>query len=401
MSILIETSPRQATLGAATDTLIIVAAEGPGHLYGGVGRHVCEIMPRLGPRRPTRLVCVPSYCLAEAPKASCVTNDDHGVTVYDPGHVMVLRQAPFDRACYEYAAERMLAAVLPYLPTRAGALVLEDHYDAGLALRLAEALQVRRLVVFSHLPLSARFSYFDKGADEERQQVLEAGALLAADTVLVPSNAARRSVAQVYPLPPDRIDVLPLGTTRIESVEATLAIRPARVTTVARLTEQKGWRAWLDIVAQVEARGSHATWTIVGDGPLRATVLERLSALVPPARIEWTPYLGPTRELPALLTESSVFLLPSAHETFGLAALEAAAAGTVPVLMNISTVAEIWGEAAICFPPGATCEAAAQIDQLLREPAYRISAAQAALAHAREFDWDLHVDRLEQACFDG
>jgi glycosyltransferase involved in cell wall biosynthesis len=57
---------------------------------------------------------------------------------------------------------------------------------------------------------------------------------------------------------------------------------------------------------------------------------------------------------------SGIFVSPSLYEPFGLAALEAAAAGTPLVLADIPTYRELWSDAAVFFPPrdaGALAEA--------------------------------------------
>ena len=384
------------------DKLLIISSEGPGHLYGGVGRHVSEILPRLAKRRPTQLICVPSYCLREPPRTPLVRvdPDQKVITLYDPNHVGTLRKNPFELDRYDRAADRLTEAVLPYLPDRMEALLLEDHYDTGLALRLADTLSVSRLVVFTHLPLSARFSYFDKGADEERQQVLEAAALLSADTVLVPSKAAQRTVSSVYPLAPDRVRVAPLGAASIKKEDLDLENRPSRIVTIGRFSEQKGWSTYLSVVEQVELHGFTPVWSLIGEGPLRGIVLERLHDLVPKERIKWVDHLDPLHEMPDELARSAVFFLPSAHETFGLAALEAAAAGAVPILANVGAIPELWGDKAVLFEPGAVDLAATKIELFLKDPPYRIAAARTAWQWARRFDWDTHVELLETFCFD-
>jgi glycosyltransferase involved in cell wall biosynthesis len=72
-------------------------------------------------------------------------------------------------------------------------------------------------------------------------------------------------------------------------------------------------------------------WTlgIIGDGPLRAEV-EALFAGFAPGRIDWLGQRGP-EEVPGLLSKSDIYVWPGCGEAYGLAYLEAQAAG-LPVV---------------------------------------------------------------------
>ena len=66
--------------------------------------------------------------------------------------------------------------------------------------------------------------------------------------------------------------------------------------------------------------------TVAGAGALRS-VFEHWTH----PRFRYVGYVGTASTLAALYGEHDIFLAPGAHETFGLAALEAAAAGLVIV----------------------------------------------------------------------
>ena len=67
---------------------------------------------------------------------------------------------------------------------------------------------------------------------------------------------------------------------------------------------------------------------LVGDGPERESTERQAEALGIESRVE---FLGDQEYIADLLPAADVFLLPSQHESFGLAALEAMSCG-VPVL---------------------------------------------------------------------
>lgn len=109
----------------------------------------------------------------------------------------------------------------------------------------------------------------------------------------------------------------------------------SRLITVCRLAEP---RKNVDLVLRALARlnGKHNfSYTVVGDGPLRADLEELASDLGIRGRVRFTGILGGA-ELRRLLAESDLFVLTSSigsatHEGFGIAYLEANACGT-PVL---------------------------------------------------------------------
>ena len=107
-----------------------------------------------------------------------------------------------------------------------------------------------------------------------------------------------------------------------------------------RLHRKKRGRALVRAFADA-ARGSHARLLLVGDGPERATIQGDIDALglgSGAARVELPGWQQPT-ELRALYRSADAFVLPSVHESFGIAALEASAAG-LPVIARRSGVTE-------------------------------------------------------------
>lgn len=87
-----------------------------------------------------------------------------------------------------------------------------------------------------------------------------------------------------------------------------------------------------------------------------------------------------TRELAA---RCGVFVSPSIYEPFGLAALEAAVAGTPLVLAEIPTYRELWSDAALFFPARDSAVLAAQINRLAADDQLRRELGAAALDRAR------------------
>ncbi len=77
---------------------------------------------------------------------------------------------------------------------------------------------------------------------------------------------------------------------------------------------------------------------LVGDGPLLAEVQRAARKRGLSKQIE---FLGSVRDMPRILGSADVFLLPSATESFGLAAAEALACGTTVVASDVGGVPEM------------------------------------------------------------
>ena len=121
------------------------------------------------------------------------------------------------------------------------------------------------------------------------------------------------------------------------------------------------------ILAKALGQLSDVPWTlaIVGDGPRRDEV-RRLFSDLPPDRIDWLGEL-PQQEVAAILAASAVYVWPGRGEAFGLAYLEAQAAGLPVVAMETAGVPEVMthGETGWLTPDGDVDAYAAAIRRLL------------------------------------
>ena len=79
--------------------------------------------------------------------------------------------------------------------------------------------------------------------------------------------------------------------------------------------------------------------TVIGDGPMRGEVAA-LFAAIPSARLEWLGEVAPDR-VPGLLAAGGIYVWPGTGEAYGLAYLEAQAAGLPAVAQNTAGVPEV------------------------------------------------------------
>lgn len=90
-------------------------------------------------------------------------------------------------------------------------------------------------------------------------------------------------------------------------------------------------------------------------------------------------------EARALAARSGIFVSPSRYEPFGLAALEAATAGTPLVLADIPTYRELWTNAALFFPSRDAVALANAVNQLTQDAQLRQLLGRAALRRSRSY----------------
>lgn len=149
------------------------------------------------------------------------------------------------------------------------------------------------------------------------------------------------------------------------------------LTYLGRLTVDKGVHRFLDAVEHLAPDRPLAA-VVAGVGPEEAAVRERLRA-GPLARV--ARYVGPVaeEEKPALLAQSSLYVLPSTSDTSSVSTLEAMAAGATCVASDQGGLPDVvrdgrTGRVVPLDPPGALPEVLAE---LLDDPAQRARLARA------------------------
>jgi glycosyltransferase involved in cell wall biosynthesis len=160
----------------------------------------------------------------------------------------------------------------------------------------------------------------------------------AADAVVVPSVAARERLS-VLGAPPAAARAQVLGHVVRSFVDKAPAARttPPRALVVSRLAREKG----VDLAIDACARAG-LPLTVCGDGPLAAELRAHAASI--DADVAFTGRVD-AAVLARLRAEASVALVPSrAHETFGLAAVEALAAGLPVVATRSGALAELEGD---------------------------------------------------------
>ncbi|UCC75620.1 MAG: glycosyltransferase [Anaerolineales bacterium] len=145
---------------------------------------------------------------------------------------------------------------------------------------------------------------------------------------------------------------------------------------VGRFSPQKNHRLLIQAFAVASEELPGMQLWLVGDGHLRVPTEELVSSCRMQRRIL---FLGERTDVPALLSESDMFVLSSDYEGVPLSVLEAMAAGRPVVSTNVGGIPEIvdHGVTGLLVPPGEPQALAQAILLLARNPELRCQMGQA------------------------
>ena len=228
------------------------------------------------------------------------------------------------------------------------------------------------------------------GADStqaHQARVLEARVFGQADAVVVTTPAMRATVITDYDLAAERVRVIPnyVETNRFQSTMAPTNSRP-RIGFVGRLDQQKNLPVLLDAVSTLDVDVA-----LVGDGPQHDQLKQQ--AATGAARVD---FMGgrANEDLPAIMQDWDLFVLPSLYEGHPKALIEAMAAGLPVVGSNVIGIREIItdGENGLLAEPDADSLREA-IQRLIQDSALRQRLGRAAREYAvQHFSLDRIVE---------
>lgn len=226
-----------------------------------------------------------------------------------------------------------------------------------------------------------------------------------ADRIVSCSHGAAESFAQLFGIPPSRIQtilngvpidrVLAAGTQPLSDEHREIFERPT-VVTVGRLDPQKGQKYLLDAHSMLLKEGFEHNLVLVGEGPLLDELREQARLL----RIEDSVFFVGFQPNPQpFIKNATVFVLPSVFEGFGLVLVEALACGTPVVATDCpSGPAEVLGggEFGILVKPEDARALADGIRQVLTDGSKRTQLATKGPARGRIFDEKIKFREWQQ-----
>lgn len=218
-------------------------------------------------------------------------------------------------------------------------------FEAGVAAKEATGAP---LVVHVHA------TEFDRAGNAHGNPLIheiEYQGLMAADRIIAVSDFTKRLIVRRYHIPEDKIEVVhnSIDTDIISSVDSSDAYRYVSslrrqgylvVSTLGRLTLQKGLSHFLRGAAQACSVYDRFVFIVAGDGEQRNELIQLSADLGISDKVIFTGFVRGQRWRD-VYTVSDVFVMSSVSEPFGLTALEAAANDTSLLISKQSGVGEV------------------------------------------------------------
>ena len=235
--------------------------------------------------------------------------------------------------------------------------------------------------------------------DKTRGQLWVQRQAYRAATAIVANSAAARTALEQEGHASSSIAVIPNGldlSTYPSAGAATTSRPPRTVITVANLRPEKDHDTLIAAAAAIASSFPAVTFQIVGDGPERSRLEARVAQRGLSDRIV---FLGHREDVPALLAQADVFVLPSRSEAFPNGVLEAMAAGLPVIAGAVGGLPELvdHGRTGILVEPGRPAVLAAALGELLTDRHKAARLGRAARAHVVErYSFDRMTDAFEE-----
>lgn len=217
-----------------------------------------------------------------------------------------------------------------------------------------------------------------------------------AGRVFADSNAAALDFVETLGLARERIDVTPLGVRAPErapsiseaTIRARLQLGDARVVLcVAQKRPYKNLRSLLHALAELDGEDADVTLVLPGAPTAHERELRTLAdELGVGSRVRFPDWLT-DEELDAVYALSSVFVLPSLIEGFGIPVLEAMARGVPVACANVAALPEVAGDAALLFDPRNQAQVTAAVQRVLDDRALADSLVARGHERVATFTW--------------
>jgi glycosyltransferase involved in cell wall biosynthesis len=212
------------------------------------------------------------------------------------------------------------------------------------------------------------------GSEFTRRRLIEISGVDASRIVMIPDGVDSR----FYPRPEQETEIVrrDLGIPSSKYIFSLGTFEPRK--NIPRQLE-----AWSQCVSQLP----EDLWLVVAGAKGKGHVFGDLSVDHLPPRVHMMGFV-PDEKLPALYSGAIAQLCPSLYEGFGLPALEAMAAGTVPIASDCTSLPEVVGEAGILVDPNNTDAIANAIVRVVNDNPMRDVLRSRAIARSKTFSWN-------------
>jgi glycosyltransferase involved in cell wall biosynthesis len=233
-----------------------------------------------------------------------------------------------------------------------------------------------------------------------------------ADAIITLSDYSRFGIVEHFKLDPARVFVIGAASDPafrvLEGVRPTPRGAASAITTNGRtvayvggFSPHKNLEALVTVFAKLAAQKAFSDVRLVMVGEYArevfhssfATIKRQVEELGIADRVVFTGYL-PDEELVVLLNLSTVLVLPSLMEGFGLPAIEAAACGCPVIATTASPLPTLLGDGGLYIDPAKPEELDAALARVLESEPLRRRMREAGITAARRLTWDAAARQL-------
>ena len=176
---------------------------------------------------------------------------------------------------------------------------------------------------------------------------IEKEGMLYADKVVTVSNWTKKIAVEHYGIDERKIEVVHNGITPKQDpaiIKAAPPVGSRMVTFLGRITHQKGPMYFVEAARKVHENFPDVHFVVAGSGDLLPKMIERIAELRLSEHFHFTGFLK-GEDIDRIWAMSSVYVMPSVSEPFGIAPLEAIQAGVPVILSKQSGVGEVMSHA--------------------------------------------------------
>ena len=231
------------------------------------------------------------------------------------------------------------------------------------------------------------YGYYGKGMSGVIRLVERALARIT-DRIVTLTDRGTQEHVQYRIAGPDKFVTIPSGIvlSTFRSVQVDPAVKRKElglpeegpvIVTVGRLVPIKGHEWLLRAAPRVLAEFPHATFVLIGEGPLLSRLQQLAEELGIGRRVM---FLGVRQDVPECLAAFDLFAFPSLNEGMGRALIEAMAVGLPVVATRVGGIPDVVadGKTGVLVPPQDDAVLADALLGLLRDPSRRQMYGQAA-----------------------
>jgi glycogen(starch) synthase len=386
--------------------ILMVSWEYPPVVIGGLGRHVHHLSTALAAAGHEVVV------LSRRPTGTDPSTHPSSDEVSEDVRVVAAAQDPHE---FTFGTDMMAwTLAMGHAMVRAGLGLKDQHSDqqwrpdvvhahdwlvAHPAIALAECHDVP-MVSTIHATEAGRHSGWVSGSISRQVHAVESWLVRESDSLITCSASMSDEINDLFGPGLSDTTVIRNG---IEAARWPFARRrphsgPPELLYVGRLEYEKGVHEAIAALPRIRRAHPGTTLTVAGEGTQHDWLVEQTRKY---KVLKATQFVGRLDhdELLAALHRADAAVLPSHYEPFGLAALEAAAAGTPLVTSNIGGLGEavINGETGMSCPPRDVAGLAKAVIAVLDDPAAAQRRAKAARDRlTSDFDWHTVADETAQ-----